>query len=253
MESLVDHPVIVFVITFVGLCVASWIGAIVRKKHLTMGAEEHNDLGVILAATLTLLGLIIGFTFSMAISRYDLRKSYEEEEANAIGTEYVRTDFLPAANATKTRELLKEYLGERIKFYQTRSAEELREVNARTSALQTEMWNEAGKPAEADHSAVLALTVAGMNDVLNRQGYTQAAWWNRIPITAWVMLWVIAICCNLLLGFYVRPEKNHWVRLTVMPVVVAVSFMLIADIESPRGGVIRVRPQNLISLQQSWK
>jgi hypothetical protein len=95
-----------------------------------MESEEREDFGVLLTATLTLLGLIIGFTFSMAISRYDQRKNYEEEEANAIGTEYLR------ANATQT-----------------------------------------------------ALAVMGMNDVLNTQGYTQAAWWNRIPMAAWGLMW----------------------------------------------------------------
>jgi hypothetical protein len=253
MEKLLNHPAVVLVLTFVVLWLASWVGEAMRKRRMEMSAEERDDLGVILAGTLTLLGLIIGFTFSMAINRYDQRKNYEEEEANAIGTEYLRADFLPAANAARARELLKEYLGERVRFYQTRDAEELRRVNARTSELQAELWNEVKTPAQADHSAVLGVTVSGMNDVLNRQGYTQAAWWNRIPIAAWGLMWAIAICCNLMLGYYVRPKKNHWVRLTVMPLVVAVSFMLIADIESPRGGVIRVRPQNLMSLRESWK
>ena len=63
-----------------------------------------------LAATLTLLGLIIGFSFSMATSRYDLRKNYEETEANAIGTEYLRADLLPQADAARTRALLRQYL-----------------------------------------------------------------------------------------------------------------------------------------------
>ena len=73
-----------------------------------------------MAATLTLLGLIIGFSFSMAISRYDQRKNYEEAEANAIGTEYVRADLLPAADAERMHGLLRNYLDQRVLFYQTR-------------------------------------------------------------------------------------------------------------------------------------
>ena len=68
--------------------------------------SEREDFGVVQAATLTLLGLIIGFSFSMAIGRYDQRKNYEEAEANAIGTEYVRAGLLPAADATKVRAQL---------------------------------------------------------------------------------------------------------------------------------------------------
>jgi hypothetical protein len=89
--------------------------------------------------------------------------------------------------------------------------------------------------------------------VLNSQGYTQAAWWNRIPVPAWALMWLIAICCNLMIGFYLRQSKGHWVRLLIMPLVVAVSFLLVADIDSPRAGIIRVQPRNLFSLQQSLK
>jgi hypothetical protein len=253
MERIMNHPPDVLLLTFIGLCVASWVGAEFRRKRGVLSPDERDDLGVIMAATLTLLGLIIGFTFSMAISRYDQRKNLEEEEANAIGTEYVRADLLPAANGEKVRELLKSYLEQRILFYKSRDAVALAQLNARTSQLQAELWNAVKGPAETTPTPVAALTLSGMNDVLNSQGYTQAAWWNRIPTAAWVLMWVIAIVCNLMIGYYVRPQDQRWIRLVVMPLVVSVSFMLVADIDSPRGGVIRVKPLNLVSLQEGWK
>ena len=241
------------VLAFLALWIAEQVGATARKKREDMNEEEREDFGVILASTLTLLGLIIGFSFSMAISRYDQRKNLEEEEANAIGTEYLRADLLPAANAEKVRGLLKSYLDQRILFYKTRWSRDLVPVNVRTAELQGELWNAVKGPAETEHTAVEALTLAGMNDVLNSQGYTQAAWWNRIPAPAWGLMWLIAICCNLMIGYYVRPAKRHWVRFVVMPLVVAVSFLLIADIDSPRGGIIRVQPRNLVSLTGTLK
>jgi hypothetical protein len=90
-----------------------------------------------------------------------------------------------------------------------------------------------------------------MNDVLNSQGYTQAAWWNRIPIAAWVLMAVIAICCNVLVGYGVKDAKAERILLLVLPLVASIAFFLIADIDSPRGGVIRVKPQNLYSLVES--
>jgi hypothetical protein len=104
-----------------------------------------------------------------------------------------------------------------------------------------------------DHSAVEALAVAGMNEVLNTQGYTQAAWWNRIPLAAWGLMWAIAVCSNFMIGYYMRPAERHWMRVLVMPLVLSISFLLIADIDSPRGGIIRVLPQNLINLQEGMK
>jgi hypothetical protein len=90
-----------------------------------------------------------------------------------------------------------------------------------------------------------------MLDVLNSHGYTQAAWWNRIPIAAWGLMAAIAIYCNLLVGYGARNLKAEAVPLLVLPLVVAISFMLIADNDSPRGGLIRVNPQNLVSLAES--
>ena len=95
------------------------------------------------------------------------------------------------------------------------------------------------------------LIVEGMNDVLNSQGYTQAAWWDRIPIEAWGLMGLIAISCNLLIGYSER--RTRVVLLFVLPVIVSISFLLIADIDSPQGAIVRVSPQNLISLSQSMK
>ena len=92
-----------------------------------------------------------------------------------------------------------------------------------------------------------------MNDVLNSQGYTQAAWWNRIPTGAWALMAAIAICCNLLIGYSARRAETETRMFLVLPLVVSISFFLIADIDSPRAGLIRVRPQNLLSLSQSLR
>ena len=102
----------------------------------------------------------------------------------------------------------------------------------------------------AQPTPVRALAVAGMNDVLNSQGYTQAAWWNRIPVGAWCLMFAIAVFCNVLLGYGSRKVDGR--LFMVLPLVVSISFFLIADIDSPRGGVIRVRPQNLQSLQAGF-
>jgi len=242
-----NYPLVVFVAAFFLLWLAAWVGAQLGQRRRDFTEAIRTDFGVVLAATLTLLGLIIGFSFSMATARYDLRKSYEEAEANAIGTEYVRADLLPATEGAQVRSLLMQYTDLRIRFYKTRDDGELRQINSETARVQGELWVAASKPANAQPSPVIALAVGGMNDVLNSQGYTQAAWWNRIPTGAWFLMFAIAIFCNGLLGYGARQMEPK--LFMVLPVVVAVAFFLIADIDSPRGGVIRVQPQNLISLR----
>lgn len=248
--KIMDYPFSVAGISFVLLWLSALVGAFFRRTR-KLDDDEREDFNLVIAATLTLLGLIIGFTFSMAVSRYDLRKNYEEAEANAIGTEYVRADLLAAVDAEKVRLLLRQYLDQRVMFYRTRDDLELRRINAVTSQLQTDLWNAVKGPADAKPTPVVALAVSGMNDVLNSQGYTQAAWWNRIPIAAWGLMVAIAICCNLLIGYGALHADAKSVRLIVLPLVVAISFLLIADIDSPRSGVIHVAPQNLLSLAQS--
>lgn len=243
-----DYPLLVFLFSFVVLLASMWVGATFIRRRATPEADTRADLSMILTATLTLLGLIIGFSFAMAISRYDQRKNYEEAEANAIGTEYVRADLLPTADAAKLRALLRNYLDQRVLFYKTRDQQEIGKINALTTRLQAEMWSAVLPRSPAQQTPTFTLAVSGMNDVLNSQGYTQAAWWNRIPVAAWALMVAIAICCSMMLGYGAQNSKAERTLLTVLPFVVSISFFLIADIDSPRGGVIRVHPQNLESL-----
>jgi FtsH-binding integral membrane protein len=250
MNNLTKYPTLIFVLSLLLMWLSARIGSGFRKKQPNLEEGVRQDLDVIVAATLTLLALIIGFTFSMAINRYDQRKIYEESEANAIGTEYVRADLLPAANAAKVRTLLKDYLDQRISFYQTRDEIELRQVEDRTAQLEAELWSAVRAPAMAQPTPVMGLAVSGMNDVLNSRGYTQAAWWNRIPIAAWALMAAIAICANVLVGYSARRAEAGGIQFLVLPLILSIAFFLIADNDSPRRGIIRVDPQNLISLAQ---
>jgi hypothetical protein len=251
MYSPTHYPLLLFVFSFIALWLSAWIGWSFRKRQGTLDEELREDFGFILAATLTLLGLIIGFSFSMATTRYDQRKNYEEAEANAIGTEYVRADLLPKSDAVRVRKLLKDYLDLRIAFYEAGNEKDLQQTNSQTAQAQSELWSAIRGPAAENPTPVMALVVSGMNDVLNSQGYTQAAYWNTIPPAAWALMAAIAIGCNLLVGYGSRSIKAGRKLLPILPLVVAVAFMLIADIDSPRHGIIRVRPQNLISLAES--
>jgi hypothetical protein len=224
-------------------------GAFLRMRR-PLKEEEYDDFDVVEAATLTLLGLVIGFTFAMSITRYDLRKNDEESEANAIGTEYFRVGLMPDGAAAAARTQLRKYLDLRIAFYQARSDGELQKINSDTTQLQSEMWSTVEAPATSSPTPVIALAVSGMNDVLNSQGYTAAAWRNRIPVAAWGLLTLTAVFGNLLVGYGIRASTRG-ALLWVLPIVISISFLLIDDIDTPRGGLIHIYPQNLQSLLSS--
>ena len=251
MLPIMRYPFFVLVFSLVVLWLSAQIGVFFRKRRGDADEAEREDFGVVVSATLTLLGLIIGFSFSMASSRYDQRKILEEAEANAIDTEYVRADFLPTADAARVRTLLKNYLDQRVLFYETRDDRRLRQIDAATTQLETDLWSAVRAPAAAQPTPVVALAVSGMNEVLNSRGCTQAAWLNRIPSAAWGLLTAIAICSNVLIGYGARRGKAKAMLLVVLPLIVSISFALIVDIDTPRGGIVRLRPHNLTILSQS--
>jgi len=243
MLFIVDHPIVLLVGSLCLLWLSAQSGIRIRERRHPGPLEDGEDFGLIVGATLTLVGLLIGFTFSLAAGRYDQRKNYEEEEANAIGTEYVRADLLPAADATNVRARLREYLDLRVAYYSRLSSEELRQNDAATGALQARLWSAVVPVANAEPNAVHTLVVSGMNDVLNSQGYTQAAWLNRVPDAAWILMIAIAVVSNILVGYRARgPERLMFL---ILPVALSIAFFLIADLDSPLGGIIRVHPHNL--------
>jgi hypothetical protein len=251
MRNIVDHPLILCAITLVCLWIFARLGAFLRKRRREDQQPDKDEFGVVLSATLTLLGLLIGFSFSMAIGRYEQRKDYEEEEANAIGTEFLRADLLAEPVRQKVQVQLVQYLDLRIQRYRANASDDITELAAKTGQLQLEMWNDVKSSALANPHPVMATVVTGMNDVINRQGYTQAARWNRIPTAAWALMIVIAMFSNFLIGYGAKSYHNF--TLLIVPLAISVSFLLIADIDSPQGGIIRVPPQNLIALSDSLK
>jgi len=248
--NVLNSPLLVLTLSLVTLWLSELIGASFRKRR-NLQEDERDGFSLIAAATLTLLGLVIGFAFSMAISGYDQRQSYEEAEANAIATEYNRSDLLPAADAARVRARLRDYLDQRVLFYETYNDRQLRQIDATTTQLKIDLWSAVKASAVAQPTPVVALAVSGMNDVLNSKGNAQAAWWNRVPGPAWGLMAVIAICSNLLVGYGLRNAERKTTLLLVLPIVVSISFFLISDIDSPRGGIIHVPPQNLTTLSRS--
>ena len=244
-----DSPLAIFFVSAVGLWLSAQIGVYLRKKLRAVEEEEHKDLATLEAATLTLLGLIVAFSFSMAISRYDQRKDYEANEANAIGTEYIRAALLPEKDKDAIQGLLKQYLRQRVAFYETSEASQLQQIDRETNQLEAALWSRIQTVATVQPTPTVALAALGMNAVLDNRGYTQAAWWNRLPAAAWDLMFAIAILCNLQIGYGTYRTSTH--LFIILPLALSISFLLISDLDDPRGGIIRIAPQNLVSLAQT--
>ena len=248
--QLAHDPIAIFLVSLILQWGGAYLGHFVRWRGKPLVDAERSDFTTVLGATLTLLALIIGFSFSMAVSRYDERKTLEEREANAIAMEYQRASLIAEPQAKQIRGLLASYVDLRIQFYDQFDEARLAQIDAETTKLEHQLWSAisamAAQPAPPPN---LALVATGMNEVLNSQGFTQAAWWNRIPDGAWGLMFVVAFAANFLLG--ASEQRRTMGLLIVLPLIVSTPIFLIAEIDSPRAGVIRVAPENLTALRHT--
>ncbi|WP_220399061.1 hypothetical protein [Granulicella sp. WH15] len=246
-----NNSTLVFFVALVLLLAATRAGMFLRRRQ-DAGENLHSDLGVITSSSLAILGLIIGFSFSMAISRYDQRKDLEQAEANAIGTEYLRAELLPVGDADRIKPLLLQYIDLRISFYTAPSLELAhQQLDKPTDQVEEKLWSVIRAAAASTPTPITSLAVAGMNDVFSSQDSTLAGRYNRIPLAAWALLATIALCSAMLVGYGAnRPSSKLFL---VLPLLISISCFLIADIESPRGGIIRIYPQSLQRLSQTLR
>jgi len=244
MQWLIDHPPVLFVATLVLFVACTMAGVYARIHGHKLTSADRAEFDLVRNAMFTLLGLIIGFAIAMAVSRYDLRKTLEEAEANAIGTEYVRLDFLSPEAAAKARGLLKTYVNERVAYYEGDDPNAPSDNAADTAKTMDALWAAILPETKASQTAVTALVAQGMNDVLNSYGYTVAAWRNRLPVEVWMLLIFVAAGCNVLIGF--GAERLSAATHAILPLTASLAILLIADVEGPRNGFVRVHGLNLI-------
>jgi hypothetical protein len=146
---------------------------------------------------------------------------------------------------------VRQYVQQRILFYEAQYEEHAAQIDDRTAQLQRELWAAVGSVAASQPTPIVALATAGMNDVLNTQADTVAAWANRIPTEAWLLMTAIAFCCCALIGYGARRARTP--LFATISIVLSIAFFLIADIDAPRHGLVEVRPQNLTVLARSMQ
>jgi hypothetical protein len=251
-------PFVIFVVTLAGSWLAAEMGIYLHKRGGNPSESAREDLGRVLTATLTLLGLIVGFSFSMAVSEYEQRINAEAAEANAIGTAYLRAGLLPGEAGGRVRKLLAEYLDQRVLFYTTLSyprgsQPRPAQISGASTRLQSDLWSCVESVAAATPTPVVALAVASLNDVFDSQGLARAAMLRRIPIAGWAVLQVINVFANLLFGYITLSDRMRSMRFWILPLLAALCFFFIADMDSPRAGFITTIPRNLLNLSFSMR
>jgi hypothetical protein len=235
-------------------------GAFGRSLSLRRAAREpgggRQESGIVDGAVFGLLGLIVAFSFSGAVSRFDERRQLAVEEANAIGTAYLRIDLLPAPAQSTVRASMRQYLESRIQFYEalpdTDAAKAELEV---TKRMQATLWTHALAGARESQPATMLLLPAfnEMFDIVTSR--TMAILMHPPPIIFGMMFGLSLVAAGLAGYGMTRAESYDWLRMAAFGAVTAFAFNVIIDIEFPRAGLIRVNAfdQTLVELRDSMR
>ena len=238
------HPVMFFIAVVILLWAGAMLGGFLRTRRQHVLADEVSTFKTLESAVLALLGLLLGFTFSMGVSRYDLRKNLEIAEANDITNMWLRTATLPEPLRSAQQNLIRQYAPVRLEFLSAGTDETRIDASLKQgAALQSRMWGLASSYAAGQSNPVAAQYLQGLTDMIDITETRTAAFENRIPITAWGMLLCIAFAASVLVGVGIGT-RSQALRL-VLPVVVALALSLTLDLDSPRSGLIRVHQHSL--------
>jgi hypothetical protein len=234
--------VVAFAALFVSLIGAIAIGR--RRGRTAFGSDRPpSGLGTVEAVTFGLLGLLLAFTFSGAADRLDTRRRQIVDEANAMGTAWLRIDLLPADAQPKLRQTFRAYTDARINTYRLFSNDGLDAAKAeyaRSSALQQDIWTQAVTAAHDIPQANIVLLPA-LNDMFDIAATRLAATQMHPPILVYGVLALISLVCAFLVGYEMgataAASRAHMILLAF---VLAFTFYVILDFEYPRLGFIRI-------------
>lgn len=219
--------------------------------------SSRAHIRAVQASLLGTLALLLGFTFSLALQRFDSRSQAVVEEANAIGTAYLRADLLPAEIRDEAKKWLRDYVDLRVRHGKT-ALDHQRERQAQASQVdraQQALWRVARQAAEANASPVTSgLFIQALNDMIDAYGKRQAALDRHVPETVLFLLYGTFLMAGMILGYAsgVAGHRASFVSYIMTGLIVVLVFIIL-DLDRPRRGLIEVSQSSLINLQATMK
>lgn len=252
--------VLLFAGLFTGMLLSTEIGRRVGMRTIRRNPDGlAKGIGPVESAVFGLLGLIIAFTFAGAESRFEHRRQLITEEANAIGTAYLRMDLLPLDIRPEMKDLFRRYLDTRVAVY--RNVEDEAGTQAifnKSVALQAEIWQKSVKacerPEAAKHAGILAL--ASLNSMIDITTTRATATIDHPPLVILLLFFALSLISSLLVGYNMSVnQRRHWLHPVAFAAIVSLTVFVILDIEFPRRGFVRVdrADKPLLELRQSMQ
>ncbi len=226
---------------FAGILACLEIGYRLGRRR----SEEiaHEGIGAIEAAVFALLGLLLAFSFAGSTSRFDTRRQLIIDEANAIGTAYLRLDMLDAADQPVMRQLFREYLDARLQVYQKLpNLDAAEQEMEHAAAIQQKLWSQAVNASRVKTTpAVAILVLPAINQMIDVTTSRRVALYTHLPSLIIAMLMIVALFSGLLAGYAMAKRRGRsWLHMVVYAFVVSVTIYAVIDLDYPRSGLIRL-------------
>jgi hypothetical protein len=245
--------IVLFILLMAAVEFGHRIGLRVVKK---INDESKSPVGIISGAILGLLALLLGFTFAMAQSRFDLRQQGVVEESNSIATAVLRSRLLPEPVRTETTGLLRSYVDVRLDFYRAgQNPTQLQEVADKSRRIQDQLWAGAqAAVAKDDREVTSGLFLESLNDAFDQGAKRLSAMENHVPESVLLLLFTVALVAVLGVGYECGlGGHRHLLTTTMMAGLIVLVIWVIIDLDRPRRGIIRVNQNPMIRLQESLK
>jgi hypothetical protein len=242
---------------FLGMLVLLEAGRRLGERRLAKDPEATKvGGGVIEGAVFGLMALLIAFTFSGAASRFDVRRALVVEEANDIGTAWLRLELIPVTAQPQLREKFRQYVDARIAFYaKLPDVESAMSELTRATALQTEIWKDAVAAChDSGSSPATMLLLPALNQMIDITTTRTMAARAHVPVVIYGMLGLLVLAGSLLAGYAMASGKaRSWFHGSAFALIMALAIYVILDFEFPRLGMIRLNTfdQVLLDVRQS--
>jgi hypothetical protein len=246
----VSLPVVFLAVVAITLAAIA-VGFLVGRRHAN--ESNHGPVGAVVGATSGLLAFMLAFTFGGAASRFDTRKELLLEEVNAIGTTYLRAGLLLEPHRTNARTLLREYVDARASVAVDPEAANLARRMAESEQIQARLWQDVAAMTTVERdSEVDGLYIASLNDVIDyHTRRVTVAFQYRVPPTIWVFLLLVTVLAMGALGYDFGLQGSRRYKVSaVLAVTFAAVIVLIADLDRPTQGFLKVSQQPMLDLQK---
>ncbi len=247
MEYIFDRPWELGLLLAIVLALVLDLGrSVAAYFKIDQVPQRKEQMGTIRDGLLVLVSLLLGFTLSMASTRFGERRSLVVEEATSIGTTYLRASTLPQPYRDHSRQLLRDYVDTRLELANV-DANHLSQTLGRSKQIQEELWLDATAVAQNDRTAITAVYLNSLNETIDLHEKRVASFENRIPRPVWLLIFSTSLIAVFTRGSTLT--SRFWLGLILIPITIAIVVALIADLDTPGRGLIRLDQRALQRLK----